>query len=62
VCRPRLADGHLYTDVDRKADYHLHPQDTCARGAGNAGAHPAEDLDEERRPQGGAVDAGADER
>ena len=61
LCTPRLANGQLYTNVDRQADYHLAPNDTCALGAGKAGAHPAQDLDGEARPRG-AVDAGADER
>jgi hypothetical protein len=61
-CTPRLADGSLYRNVDRKADYHLYPTDTCAIGAGDPDRHPALDLDRASRPQGGKVDAGADER
>ena len=60
-CTPRLADGNLYTNVDRQADYHLAANDTCALGAGNQSLYPARDLDEASRPSG-PVDAGADER
>ena len=60
-CVPRLANGSLYTNVDRQADYHLAANDTCAKGAGSASGLPAQDIDEEARPQGGAPDAGADE-
>ena len=62
ACTPRLADGNLYSDVDRQADYHLAANDTCALGAGSPSSYPAEDIDEVSRPQGGAPDAGADER
>jgi hypothetical protein len=61
VCVPRLADGSLYTNVDRQADYHLHSTDTCAAGAGNPTLYPAQDVDEASRPETGLVDAGADE-
>jgi chitodextrinase/uncharacterized membrane protein YgcG len=61
-CVPRLANGSLYTDVDRQADYHLAATDTCALGAGKAGDYAPLDTDEQARPLGGAVDAGADER
>ncbi len=40
ICTPRLADGNLYTNVDRQADYHLAANDTCALGAGHAANAP----------------------
>ena len=62
-CVPRLAStGNLFTNVDQQADYHLASNDTCALGAGKASAYPAQDFDATSRPQGGAVDDGADER
>jgi hypothetical protein len=60
-CTPRFADGTLYANTDRQADYHLAPNDTCALGAGKQDQHPALDLDRTTRPSG-RVDAGADER
>jgi len=60
-CAPRFADGNLYNNTDRQADYHLAPNDTCAIGAGNPSLYPAIDLDRASRPNG-PVDAGADER
>jgi hypothetical protein len=60
-CTPRLANGSLYTDGDRQADFHIAASDTCARGAGPPG-YPAVDLDQQARPQAGTPDAGADER
>jgi hypothetical protein len=63
VCVPRLADGSLYTNTDRQADFHLAANDTCTAGAGHPTLYPPRDLDEASRPSGGAVaDAGADER
>ena len=63
VCVPRLANGSLWTNTDRQADFHLASNDTCAVGAGNPNQYPAQDLDEATRPQGGGTpDAGADER
>ncbi len=62
-CVPRLAStGNLFTNVDQQADFHLASNDTCALGAGKASAYPAQDFDATSRPQGGAVDDGADER
>jgi hypothetical protein len=61
-CVPRLADGRVYTNTDRQADFHLATNDTCAVGAGDPGKFPPLDLDEATRPQCGAADAGADER
>jgi hypothetical protein len=59
--RPRLATGRLYTNVDRRANYHLHRTDRAARGKGNRARFPSRDFDRNRRPIG-RVDAGADER
>jgi hypothetical protein len=61
ICTPRLADGNLWTNTDRQADYHLAATDTCALGAG-ANSYPPLDLDQQPRPQNGTPDAGADER
>jgi hypothetical protein len=41
-------------------DLHLRPR-AAAIGFDRAGSHPAVDIDGDSRPQGGAVDAGADE-
>ena len=41
-------------------DFHLWP-DAPAIDHGHATDHPATDIDGERRPNGGASDAGADE-
>ncbi len=43
------------------ADYHLLARDTCAIGAGDPANYPPTDIDGQARPQGGTVDAGADE-
>ncbi len=61
VLRAATRERQAYTNVDRQADYHLAANDTCAKGAGSASGLPAQDIDEEARPQGGAPDAGADE-
>jgi hypothetical protein len=62
LCTPRLADGNLWTNTDRQADYHLAATDTCALGAGS-NTYPPLDLDQQPRPQNGTTpDAGADER
>ena len=62
-CTPRLAStGQLWTNVDQNADFHLASNDTCALGAGNSASVAPRDIDEQTRPQGGAPDAGADER
>jgi hypothetical protein len=62
LCTPRLADGNLWTNTDRQADYHLAATDTCALGAGT-NTYPARDIDQQPRPQNGTTpDAGADER
>ena len=62
VCTPRLANGSLWTNADRQADFHLAANDTCALGGGNPSDYTAKDIDQESRPMGGTPDAGADER
>jgi chitodextrinase len=51
------------TDLTQPGDFHLAPTDTCAKGAADqtAGNYTATDFDGQPRPQGTAVDAGADE-
>jgi hypothetical protein len=51
------------SSVTVQGDYHLAATDSCARGAADqaAGSYPATDIDGQPRPQGTAVDAGADE-
>jgi hypothetical protein len=61
VCTPRLTDGTLWTNTDRQADFHLAASDTCARDAGAGAISVAKDIDEQTRPQGAAIDIGADE-
>ena len=46
----------------KRGTFHLAPEDTCAeKGAADQSAHPSSDIDGQARPQGSAVDAGADE-
>ncbi len=51
------------TNLTQPGDFHLASTDTCAKGAADqtSGNYPATDVDGQARPQGTAVDAGADE-
>ena len=51
------------TTITIPGDFHLAPTDTCARGAADqtSGNYPTADIDNQSRPQGATVDAGADE-
>jgi hypothetical protein len=53
-CSPLYVDAATY-------DYHLHPDDTCARDRGDAANFPTTDIDSAARFSGAAPDAGADE-
>jgi Right handed beta helix region len=59
TCVPRLANGSLWTNTDRNADFHLSATDTCAANAGDPARFPPLDLDEQARTS--PPDAGADE-
>jgi hypothetical protein len=51
------------TTLTVAGNFHLAPADTCAKGAADqtVGNYPATDVDNQPRPQGSSVDAGADE-
>jgi hypothetical protein len=58
-CTPRFVSPT--SSRTQAGNFHLAPEDTCAKGAADQGAHPATDIDGQARPQGSAVDAGVEE-
>jgi hypothetical protein len=60
---PKLANGSLFTSTGlRSADFHLHPTDTVAAGAGDPTSFPAIDIDGLARvppPSAGAAQVAA---
>ena len=58
-CTPRFVGAT--SSRTQAGNFHLAPEDTCAKGAADQSAHPATDIDGQARPQGSAVDAGVDE-